>query len=121
VDRFENRVISGETGLRTHQLPRYRESGFPIGQIPQIGRIQGGLQYAGQRGFFTAVFRNEIEISALAAALAAFEHAHQDLAAPFKLGFRNERSFDDEKPLLKEFSNLISRKRFVQDLSPAVQ
>ena len=114
VDWFENRVIPGKGSLGTQQLPRYRESCFPIGQIPQFVRVQRGLKHAGQRGVSATVFRNEIEISTLGATLTAVEHTHQNLAAPFKLGFRNKRSFNDEKPLQKKFSDLISRKRFVQ-------
>ena len=107
VDWFENRMISGKTSLGTQQLLRYRQRCFPIGQPPQFGRVQGGLKHTGQCGVLASVSSDEIQISALAAALVAFEHTHQNLAAPFKLGFRNERSFDDEKPLPKEFGKLI--------------
>src|SRR5882762_3834897 len=110
VHWFEDRVISGEAGLRTQQLPRYSERGFPIRQFAQFGCVQGGLQHARQRRVFAAVARNQIEISALAAALTAVEHAHQDFAAPLELGFRNEGCLDDEKSLPKKFGDLISRK-----------
>jgi len=62
VHWFEDRVISGEAGLRTQQLPRYSERGFPIRQFAQFGCVQGGLQHARQRRVFAAVARNQIEI-----------------------------------------------------------
>lgn len=118
MDGLENRVIPRKSGLWAQELPRYGESGFPIGEFAQFGRIQGGLQHARQNRVPAAVPRNEIEIPALAAAFAAFEHAHQNIAAPLEFGFRNLRRPDYKEPLPKEFSNLIGgQRRFQGDWS----
>src|ERR1700722_8923094 len=111
---LENRVISRKSGLGTQQLPRDGDSRFTIRPFAQFRRVQRRLKYGRQNGVSAAVPRNEIEISALAAPFAAFEHAHQNIAAPLEIAFRNLRRFNDEKPLPKELGNLISAKRLFQ-------
>jgi hypothetical protein len=51
--------------------------------------------------------------SALAAALAAFEHAHQNVAAPVEFGLMHQLRRYNEKSLPKKLGNLISGKRLV--------
>ena len=111
---LEYRVIAGEFGVRTQQLLGRVECNLAIRQLAQLACIHRGLQHAGRCLVPGTVRFRQIDVAALAAPLAAENHAHENLLAPFKLGSRDQRRPDHEKPLVEKLIDLFRSKRLFQ-------